>query len=309
MTQGVEMHRPGVPRTDLPGYVAGFLTSLNQVKPETSGTYQRALREFVKWTSSHDSLEFTASTMQRYKGYLVSTRRLSEASVSTYLTAVRRLCDFLVSEGILAENPAKLVAGGKRPTTHSRETLSLQDVTNLLGSVDQSDNTGKRDYAVVKLMLSCGLSEIEIVRANCEDLQSREGTTILYVQGKGRSRKDQAVVIPADVGAAITAYMMTREDVRPSDPLVASAGNRTRGMRMTTRGIRNRVNGYLEAAGIKKGRMRRITPYSLRHTSALIMADAGASPDEIRQRMRLGTLATAMLYLRSHKTLPTRQKS
>jgi integrase/recombinase XerC/integrase/recombinase XerD len=54
---------------------------------------------------------------------------------------------------------------------------------------------------------------------------------------------------------------------------------------------------YLEEAGVRQQGGRRITPYSLRHTAAVLMADRGASADEIRERLRLGSNATAMLYI------------
>ena len=70
---------------------------------------------------------------------------------------------------------------------------------------------------------------------------------------------------------------------------------------MTTRGVRDRVTHYLVRAGLKGEGPRRISPYSLRHTAALLMAGDGASADEIRDRMRLGSLATAMLYINQSK--------
>ncbi len=71
---------------------------------------------------------------------------------------------------------------------------------------------------------------------------------------------------------------------------------------MTTRGVRDRVNASLTAAGVKQGKLRRVTPYSLRHTAALLMARNGATADEIRRRMRLGSNATAQLYLQYDHT-------
>jgi site-specific recombinase XerC len=163
-----------------------------------------------------------------------------------------------------------------------------------------------RDYAFIKLMIGCALSEIEIVRADVGDLRSDDGCPGLVVQGKGCIAKDARVDLPADVVECIAIYLAVRGDVAPSDPLFTSAGNRTRGMRMTTRGVRDRVNSYLESTGIKQGRLRKITPYSLRHTAAAIMAEHGATADEIRRRLRLGSLATAMLYLHHKEDGPDR---
>jgi site-specific recombinase XerD len=67
---------------------------------------------------------------------------------------------------------------------------------------------------------------------------------------------------------------------------------------MTTRGIRERVNLYLEKAGVKNGKSRRITAFSLRHTAATMMADNGATVEELQSRFRIGTANTAMLYMK-----------
>jgi integrase/recombinase XerC len=280
----------------------GFLRSLRLKRPETRGTYGRALREFVRWyAAGARGGGITTADVVRYKRHLTSRRRLSAVSVSTYLTALRRFCDYLVRRGVLPENPALSVGGNTRPRVHSRAALTPADVEALLSVVDRSDERGLRDLAFIRLMLGCALSEIEIIRADGADrLLGPEGVT-LRVQGKGRLRKDQSVRLPPDVAAALDAYLALRPGLAPGDPLFASAGNRTRGKRMTTRGVRDRVSHYLVRAGLKGEGGRPITPYSLRHTAAVRMAGEGASAAEIRDRMRLGSVATAMLYIKQSK--------
>ena len=75
---------------------------------------------------------------------------------------------------------------------------------------------------------------------------------------------------------------------------------------MTTRAVRDRINMYLEMAGLRTPENRaQVTAYSLRHTAAALLAGSGATADEIRRRMRLGTLETAHLYIQSSQTAPT----
>jgi len=277
-----------------------FIQSLQDKRPETRGTYQRALREFVRWCHFDGRFTFQVGDVQRYKRYLSETKRLSEMSVSTYLTALRRLCEYLTAKEVIEINPARYVDGNKRPIAHSRETLSPQDVECLVNSISRTDVRGRRDYMIILLMLDAALSEIEIIRADVGDIQMRGNTPVLHVQGKGRRTKDEVVELSEITKRAIDEYLGLRSFASNSEPLALSAGNRTSGERMTTRGIRNRVNCYLERAGIKQGKLRRVTPFSLRHTAAVRLADAGASADEIRQRMRLGSITTAMLYV-NHK--------
>jgi integrase/recombinase XerC/integrase/recombinase XerD len=289
-------------------YEAGFVRSLLQKRPETRGTYARALRGFTRWFKLDRGFRFQVKDVERYKRYLTTRKKLSKVSVSTYLTAVRRFCQYLVDRGAIRSNPARFVGGNERPSTHSRKVLSTDDVRNLFAVIEPGGDLGVRDYAMAKLMLGCGLSEIEIVRANVGDRINGNGETMLSVQGKGRDRKDEKVLLSENVKQALDRYLATRTVKSGDEPLFLSAGNRTHGMRMSTRGVRDRINFYLQKAGVKRGRVRKVTPYSLRHTAAMMMADAGATPDEIRQRMRLGSVATAMMYVDKAKRQVTARK-
>jgi integrase/recombinase XerC len=278
------------------GYYEGFLRELRKSKPETRGTYERSLREFIRWCPTDKKFQFRVLDVERYKTYLTKKAKLSPVSVSTYLTALRRLFDYLVEFKVLERNPAKEVKGNPRPQRHSRETISLQDVQTIFQAIDRIDERGFRDFAIIKAMVGCGLSEIELIRANIGDLKTVSSTMVFYVQGKGKTTKETAVILPNDVKEAFQGYLAFRKDADDSEPLIMSAGNRTRGKRMTTRGIRQRVNMYLEKAGVKNGKARRITAFSLRHTAVTIMAQNGATVEELQSKFRIGTAGTAMLY-------------
>lgn len=279
-------------------HVEVFLKSLRHKRPETRGTYERALREFIRWLGSARGPAANARAIRRYKRHLERKKKLTSASVSTYLTAVRRLFAFLHSRGVIHENPAAGVPGNARPRSHSRQPLSLEDADRLLSSLSGGGERDLRDAAVIRLMLRCALSDIEIVRANVGDLRTDGAVTTLAVQGKGRTRKDADVSLPPDVQEAVRLYLAARRTAGAPEPLFAGAGNNSRGLRLTTRGVRDRVNRLLERAGIRTEESR-VTPYSLRHTAALLMARDGATAEEIRARLRLGTLATARMYLDS----------
>ena len=288
---------------ELLGRVETFLSSLKHRRPETRGTYQRALRQFVVWFRKDGQFRFRVDDIERYKRYLTKHRKLSAVSVSTYLTAVRRFCQNLVDTDLLESNPAKEVSGNKRPISHSRRPLTYAETTHLLEQIDASEERGVRDQAMIKLILGCGLSAIEIVRANVGDIVESGDKHVLLIQGKGHDTKDAQATLPEEAYSAVTAYLNTRTQPRASEPLFLSAGNRYHGKRMTTRGINQRINHYLSGAGIKQSASRRVTPYSLRHTAALMMVDAGASAEEIRERFRLGSIRTAMIYVNQKGTL------
>lgn len=274
---------------------------LKDKSPETAGTYRRSLNEFERWFAVHKAaFKFTTKDVEAYKKYLMEERGLHQVSVSTYLTALRRLCQYLVDIGMLADNPARSVKGNRRPSAHSRAVLTEADVEALLEQLIPSNQIGLRDQAIVYLMLYAGLSEIEIIRANVQDLEQTLMGWYLRVQGKGRTVKDQQVPIDAHVMEKVQAYLDTRKRVVPDGPLFVSHGHRSEGKRLNTRSVRSRINLHLTEAGIKRPG---VSPHSLTHTAALLWLNSGLSVDEVRERMRHGTVETTMIYFKKQGLL------
>lgn len=273
---------------------------LEDKSDETVGTYRRSLNSFEQWFVQQNNFRFTEDDVRDYKRYLMEERELSQVSVSTYLTALRRFCQYLTDIGKLSKNPATGVKGNRRPDSHSRAVLTEKDIDALEEELGTATQIDKRDTAIVYLMLYAGLSEIEIVRANVEDLEHTLMGPVLRVQGKGRSVKDQEAPLDEPVLDAVEEYLDTRENVHPEDPLFVSHGHRSDGKRLKTRSVRSRINGYLKKANIKR---QGVTPHSLTHTAALIWLNDGKPLDEVKQRMRHGTLDTTMIYYKKQGLL------
>jgi len=300
------MPAPGPPLTlsvaELESRLDGFVTEyLKDKSKETVGTYRRSLNEFERWHAvQRGRFKFRTEDVKRYKTYLMEERELSQVSVSTYLTAIRRFCQYLVDIGLLEENPARAVKGNRRPSEHSRKVFTEDEVRQLLEATKTKSAIEKRDRAIVYLMLYAGLSEIEIVRADMQDLEQTLLGWFLRVQGKGHTVKDQQVPIDPPVMDAIRLYLDTRGRIRPEDPLFVSHGHRSAGERLNTRSVRSRINGLLNTSGLKRPG---VTPHSLTHTAALIWLNDGMGIEEVRQRMRHGTLDTTMIYFKKQGLL------
>ena len=272
-------------------FIDDFIESLNR-RETTKETYRKALREFSKWLGGTSPIGLTSKDIEKYKEYIIS-KNLSPTSMSAYLTAVRRLYEYLLAEGRVSENPAKKVKGSSRPRRHLTEPLTRVEVHSLFSAIDTSSEIGVRDVAMLSLMARSGLSEIEIIRANLGDINNRGGKTVIYVQGKNKDKKDEYVILTPEVKHALDKYISQRESFKESDPLFWGIGNRAKNLRVTTRGIRARVNHYFELSGIKR---KGITPYSLRHTAAILAIEDGATVTEVKQMLRLKTVDAALVY-------------
>lgn len=277
-----------------------YVNDLQRRSPETRGTYERTLREFMRWVRLEPELECSAKEIERYKKFLLTKRKLSPVSVTMYLSSVRKFFDYLVGVGVLVSNPAKLVKGGAPNQQHSRKSITVQEVQALIQAIERKDEIGFRDFAVVKMMITCGLSEIELIRADIGDLKNKKGVMSVALQMKGRKNKDRTITLPNETRDAIKSYLAFRTNAKDTEPLFMSAGNRTRGQRMTSRGIRERINFYLEKAGVKNGEVRKITALSLRLTAIRTMAQQGASVEEIKKKFHIVKELTVKRYLENN---------
>lgn len=283
-----------------------FVTEyLKEKSPETRGTYRRTLNEFERYHATRAArpssrFRFVEKDVEAYKTYLMEERELSQVSVSTYLTALRRLCDYLVACGELEENPARGVKGNRRPQSHTRGVLTEGEVESLFEAVPKTTEIGRRDRALIALMVYGGLSEVELVRADVGDVDRTLMGTFLHVQGKGRQSKDEAVPLDSEAVDPLEIYLMEREGAAPTEPLFVSHGHRSAGTRLNTRSVRGRVNTHLRAAKVKR---RGISPHSLTHTAALIWLNSGMAVEEVRRRMRHGTLETTMISFKKQGLL------
>ncbi len=137
----------------------------------------------------------------------------------------------------------------------------------LLAAVPRTDTVSAlRDRALLALLALQGLRTVEITRANVEDLYSGE-PVVLRVRGKTR---DRLLPLRPDLTAVLQAYLAAR-GVVASDaagtPLLTAVGHRAGGHRLSRRGVRYVVDGYLRQAGLKRPG---VSDHALRHTAATL---------------------------------------
>jgi integrase/recombinase XerC len=152
---------------------------------------------------------------------------------------------------------------------------------------------GKRDYAIVALMVTAGLRDIEVVNANIEDLRTVGDFTALFLLGKGRDEKAEYVKIVEQVEDAIRNYLKELPDREPSNPLFMSLSNRSYGSRLTTRSVSRICKNALVQAGYDSSRL---TAHSLRHTAVTLSLLGGKSLQEVQQFARHTNISTTQIY-------------
>lgn len=275
-----------------------FLQGMRQTTVET---YGRSLLEFIRWAALQGNIiQIDERSIDSYISYLTETRGLSDITVGTYLTALRRFCDYLVDFKVILENPTRHIKGAPRRPLQSREVLTEREVTVLLDSVDITHPIGRRDLAFMACMLYAGLNEIELIAANVGDLDPTLMGWYLHLRYARGKRRVRIVPLDATVTDPLRAYMASRGRYKSKDPLFVSHGHRSEGDRLTTRTVRSRISANLAEAGILR---RGISPNSLTLTALLLWLNGGMELDEVRQRVSDDTLRTRVAYFKKRGLL------
>lgn len=268
-----------------------FLQSLD-IRDSSKNTYRRQLKEFFSWIKNSTTSSPDRGTILLYKNYLITEKELSALTIGGYLTALRRFFEWLEAMRIYP-NIAKAVRGPKKRRGFKKDALSVEQAKQLLFSIDRADLTGKRDFALINLMIRTGLRTIEIARARIEDIARYAGEQVLWIHGKGRDGKDEFVLLTCNALNPINEYLQARSALKPRASLFASHSSKNFGRMLTTRSISRIIKNRLIAIGIDESR---ITAHSLRHTAVTFSLLAGATPQEARALARHSDINTTLLY-------------
>lgn len=267
-----------------------FIYSLD-IKDKSRETYRKALKQFFLYASTCPSGQFTRENILSYKDQL-RAKKLSAYTISSYIVAVRKFFEY--AESIkLYPNIAKNIKGVQKPQGFRKDALTIEQVKNFLQKIDRTTLEGKRDFAVINLLVRTGLRTIEVVRANLEDLRQEGGEAILYIQGKGRDTKDEIVLLTAETLKPVMDYITARRSGKDKDPLFASLSDRNSGQRLTTRSLSRIVKTHLRQTGLDS---KRLTAHSLRHTAITLSLLGGATIQEAQSLARHADINTTLIY-------------
>ena len=269
---------------------ADFL-SQHDIMETTRESYKKAYRAFKRFVECNNFIVIDKIVMLKYKEFLKGNH--SPYSVNTNLGVISVFFNFLDDTKRIGLNPMLGVKKLSIPRGFNKDSLTESDVKKLLESIDRSTLTGKRDYAIIKLMVQTGIRTKEVVSANFEDIRPKGNGYVLYVKGKGQDAKADYVVLKENVLDAIREYKMCLEDVKDSDPLFKSFSNRNKSGNLNTKTIRQMVKLRLRDIGIISDK---ISAHSLRHTAVTLSIEFGATLQEAQSMARHRDINTTMIY-------------
>jgi integrase/recombinase XerD len=254
----------------------------------TAVLYENAARLFLAERSEPlgDALaRLTAAEITAF--VLDRSRRTSVATASTVISTLRTLLVFLHLRG---DTPSSLVSAVPSVARRQRllpRGLEAAQVALLLESCRRDSPVGRRDLAVLKLLVRLGLRAGEVSRLQLDDIDWRAGEIVVV----GKGPRLERLPLPRDVGEAIVDYL------REGRPRVSCRALFLRSLAPLVGLSSEGVRGIVARAGVRVG-LSLLGAHRLRHTAATEMLRAGASLPDIGQVLRHRRLRSTAVYAR-----------
>lgn len=247
-----------------------------------------------------------ALVAQAYAGFSARGRQVAPATYNQRLAVISSLYRYAKKQGpasplYLEYNPIETLDRAKVQAYASAQPLSGDIVAEQLASIDQEKLTGKRDYALLSLLLQTGRRAQEVARLTWGDVKMHKGrATVTFPRAKGNEIMIDE--LPAGVTDALlrwlhTYYGRALGKLAPESPIwVSLARDESYGKQL----------GYQSINAVCKKVLGTSKVHTTRHTFAHIMEQIGAPVSEIQARLGHKSLATTGRYLASLKRAENR---
>jgi integrase/recombinase XerC len=269
-----------------------FLDSLRGERNASAHTlraYSKELKRFAEYLGPEARWkEIDHVTIRGFLSHLHGCD-LSKVSVARALAALRSLYKWLGREGVVQQNPAKLVATPRLPKRLPR-VPTMEEINGLLNrDMPESAAFPERDRAIFELLYGCGLRNSELVGTELGDIEEANG--VILIRGKGK--KQRYVPLEGAAAEALATYREARQKVLN----IARKSTRRlfinqRGGPLTTRSVRRIV----KKIAVSRGLSPEMHPHTLRHAFGTHMLTEGADLRAIQELLGHERLATTQRY-------------
>jgi site-specific recombinase XerD len=267
------------------------LNSLTSVDGQRG--YAHAIDEFVDWYCSEPRLALNKTVVLRYRGYL-EARLLAPGTLNLRLGAVRRLAYEAADSGLLSSDLAagiRRVKGVRNLGMRLGNWLTAEQSIALWHAPNLEKLKGKRDRALLAMLLACGLRRHEAVALRLEHLEQREGHWAI-VDLKGKAGHVRTVPVPDWVMEELRVWLNAAEIDRGKIFRRVTKMGRVLGEGMTEKAVWHIVKDSAKLIGVQK-----LAPHDLRRSCARLCHEAGGELEQIQFLLGHVSIQTTERYL------------
>ena len=273
----------------LRGYATSWLEG-RELKPRTRALYEGILsRTILPALGDHELPDITPAKVRAWHATLPASKPTARAHAYSLL---RTLMNSAVAEDLIETNPCRITGAGASKRVHKIEPASFEELEAIVEAMTPHYR------AAVLLAAWCSLRFGELAELRRGDLDMRSGVVKIrrgVVQLKGgrvvgtpkSSAGVRDVVMPPHIRPAVSEHL-AQFTGRGKDALVFTGET---GGYVAHSVLRRRFQAACEAAGRPDLRW-----HDLRHTGAVLAAQAGATLPELMNRLGHSTVSAAMRY-------------
>jgi integrase len=262
--------------------------------PNTRRSYALTLDKLFAFSAGR---ALTRALLQEWKA---SMEALAPSTINVKLSAVRRLVGEARRNGLIsAEDAANLsdIPNVRQRGNRLGNWLTREQAKELLQVPDRSTLKGKRDYAILALLVGCALRRRELATLEMSDLQEREGRWVIAdLCGKGN--RIRTVAVPLWVKNAINAWLDAAELLE---------GKLFRSMTKSDKVARDRLSDWAVWAVVQQSAeqigIERFGAHDLRRTCAKLCRKSGGDLEQIKFLLGHSSIQTTERYLGSEQEI------
>jgi site-specific recombinase XerD len=255
--------------------------------------YERALSDFFHWHRGVGRPQLSKAVVQRYAAELREAG-MAPSSINQRLSAIRKLAAEAADNGALdpqVANGIRAVKGARQEGRRTGNWLAREEAQHWLGAPDKRTMRGRRDRALLAVLIGCGLRRSEAASLTFGHVQQRDGRWVL-VDLIGKRDKVRSIPMPNWAKAAIDEWSKVSGVDEGLVFRAVNKGDRVVGGGITPQAIYNIIVGYAYALE-KKG----VAPHDLRRTFAKLAHKGGAAIDQIQLSLGHESIQTTEEYL------------
>lgn len=288
---GAPLAEPARPDSELDVLLSGYAAYLRQERrlaASTTAAYVLRARRFLAgYGHGADLSRLDAGDVTR--AVLREAGELSVGSAQFFVVALRSFLRYGFMTGLVGADlsAASLPVTGRRRSTLP-QGISSSAARALLRACDRRTAVGRRDYAVILLLMRLGLRACEVAVLRLEDIDWRAGQITIH----GKGQRVDVLPLPVEVGEAIAAYL---RHARPTGTGLREVFVRSLAPRAPL--TREAIGCLVRRASIRAG----LTPFGshrLRHALACDMVRAGVPLHQIGQVLRHADATSTSIYAR-----------
>ena len=250
--------------------------------------YQTDLDKLIRFVES-EGKDFATISYQDLQQFVAQLRDIGihPRSQARIISGIKSFYRFLLLDEYITADPTELLEspkiGLKLP-----EVLTVNEINDILDTIDLSLPEGQRNRAMLEVLYSCGLRVSELISLRYSDVYFDEG----FIRVEGKGSKQRLVPISETAIREIKNYLLDRNRMVVKKGFEDILFLSRRGTALSRIMVFHIIKQQTEMAGVHKN----VSPHTFRHSFATHLLEGGANLRAIQEMLGHEKITTTEIY-------------